>query len=59
MTKLQAEKEFKMYYLPHLPKGDKPAKRMAWNNFVHQLRQEGRITAKQYDTWEQPEFIRR
>jgi hypothetical protein len=58
MTKLQAEREFKMGYLPYLPKGDKPAKRMAWNNFVDQLQREGRITAKQASTWDQPEFIK-
>lgn len=54
MTKADALKEFRELYIPHIPKGDIPAKREAWNNYTDYLRTERRITAKQYSTWDNP-----
>jgi len=61
MTKEEAVAEFKEYVLPQVRAQyerdgvpDWPARREAWNNFTDALQKEGRITARQYDTWDHP-----
>lgn len=58
MTKTEAIAEFKSEVLPYVlakyGPNDKPAKREAWNDWTDALCKEGRITAKQYDTWAGP-----
>jgi hypothetical protein len=51
MNKKQAIATFKAEILPNIPKNDKPAQRMAWNNYTDMLCKDGQITQKQYDTW--------
>lgn len=57
MTKKQAEQNFIKDFLPAIPKNDKSALRMWWNDYVALLCEGGQITAKQYKTWTQPRFI--
>ena len=59
MTKKEAKKEFESRYACsachtiHLG-SDKVALREGWNNYTDFLCKEGRITQKQYDTWDNP-----
>jgi hypothetical protein len=64
MTKVEAETMFKMEILPGLIRGlesngiiDKPARRMAWNNFVQALYEDGDITEKQCYSWGHPVWL--
>lgn len=57
MTKKQAAQEFRAifsndYWLSF--QTDKPGLREAWSNFTDSLCKDGRITARQYDTWTSP-----
>ncbi len=58
MNKKQAEQIFKAEIMPYLPKNDKPALRMAWNDYTDSLCRDGQITSKQYQNWTQPRFIK-
>ncbi len=57
-TEAEAEADFREHILPHVPADDKPAKRMAWNDYVDQLQRAGQITEGQAGTWDQPRFIK-
>ena len=52
MKKTDAIREFEETILMSVPKHDKPAIREAWNNWTDMLCKNGRITQKQYDTWD-------
>ncbi len=58
MTKKEAVEEFEEYVLPEVlrvyGRRDRPAVREAWNNYTDMLQKDGRITARQYDTWVGP-----
>jgi peptidoglycan hydrolase-like protein with peptidoglycan-binding domain len=58
LTKAEAVREFKAEVLPHViaqySKNDRPAIREAWNDWTDMLQKDGRISAKQYDTWVGP-----
>lgn len=54
MTYRDACKQFNSEIAPRLPKGDKPARDMAWNNWTDGLCKDKVITQKQYDTWTHP-----
>jgi hypothetical protein len=58
MNKKQVEIEFKENILPNISKKDKPAIRMAWNDFTDQLCKDGSISYKQYMTWDHPKFCK-
>lgn len=59
MTKKEAEREFKLFYLPVIPPRDKPAIREAWNDYTDSLQKNGRISLRQYLTWSHPKFIKK
>lgn len=61
MNKIQAVQEFKDIILPSVKgifeqsgRKDKPARRMAWQNFVDMLCKEGKVTTNQFNTWHDP-----
>lgn len=60
MTKREAIREFNETVLPTIKARERPgkpdmsARREAWNNWTDALCKEGRITAKQYDSWDGP-----
>lgn len=54
MTKTEALKEFREYYMPHIPRGDVPRQREEWNNYTDMLCKGRRITQRQYATWDNP-----
>lgn len=58
MTKAEAVREFKEEVLPYVVaqygKDDRPAIREAWNDWTDMLQKDGRISAKQYNTWVGP-----
>jgi hypothetical protein len=58
MTKAEALKiwreEIKPVTIKQYGKDDKPALAEAWNNWTDNLRQNGEITLKQYNTWKAP-----
>lgn len=54
MTKAEALKEFREYYIPHIPRGDVIWQREEWNNYTDMLCKERRITQHQYNTWDNP-----
>ena len=51
LTKKQVDTDFLDRILPKILKGDKPAIRQAWNEYVDMLHKDGEITTKQADTW--------
>lgn len=57
-TKRQAETEFRADHLTRIPTNDRPALRMAWNDYVDALQKSGRITERQAETWDQPSWVR-
>lgn len=57
-TKVQVEKDFKEIYAEVLKGMDKPAKALAWHTYTDELCKSGEITQKQYDTWDNPSFIK-
>ncbi len=62
MRKADAEKVFKAEILPGViasERGsiDKPARRMAWNDWTDSLCKNGEITQKQYATWTAPRWL--
>lgn len=54
MTKAEALKEFREYYMPNIPRGDVIWQREEWNNYTDYLCKDGRITQHQCDTWTNP-----
>jgi hypothetical protein len=58
MTRRDAIAEYREHILPGVRAtygwGDIPAEAEAWNNWTDHLRTDGRITMRQYDTWEHP-----
>lgn len=58
MTKKEALVEFREYVAPMVyreyGRDDKPAICEAWNNFTDSLREDKRITMRQYETWTNP-----
>lgn len=55
MTKEQAVREFQSaYHDLYERKVDYWTAQLAWSGFTDQLCKEGRITLKQYETWETP-----
>lgn len=54
MTKAEALKEFREFYMPHIPRGDVIWQREEWNNYTDMLCKERRITQHQYNTWDNP-----
>jgi hypothetical protein len=54
LTKKQVIATFKTEILPAIPANDKPAQRMAWNNYTDSLCKDGQITLRQYETWVGP-----
>lgn len=60
LTKVEVERMFKEEFKENLIKWntmptDKPAKRMAWNNFVDYLKRDGEVS--EFTDWTQPRFI--
>lgn len=53
MTKREALREFKAGYQGSR---DKASMRTAWNDYTDYLYKDGRISARQYDTWVVEEF---
>lgn len=58
MNKKEVEKYFKETYYPEYKEKDKHAQRLAWDFLTDGLCKSGRITQKQYETWERPNFIK-
>lgn len=54
MTKKEALAMFRSEILPSCPKGDKPCRDQAWNDYTDGLQKDGQITERQYDTWVHP-----
>lgn len=54
MTKKEAIKYFREITKGTIPRGDKPWRAEAWNNFTDYLCKDGLITMKQYETWCHP-----
>jgi hypothetical protein len=58
MTKEQVKNDFidivKAENIKRWQRNDKSALREAWNNFTDSYCKDGRITAKQYDSWTNP-----
>ncbi len=54
ITKKQALKDFKEFYLTTIPKNDIIAKREAWNNFTDALCKDRAISSVQYENWTNP-----
>lgn len=54
MTKREAVQLFKSEGYYKRAQYDLSALREAWNNFTDSLQRAGQITAKQYDTWDNP-----
>lgn len=55
MRYLEAKRDFEMIYLNlYLEKVDYWRAFEAWSTFIDGLCKEGRITQKQYETWETP-----
>jgi hypothetical protein len=58
LTKADATMFFRKHILPGVirqhGKDDSSAIREAWNNFTDSLKKEGRISAQQYETWQNP-----
>ena len=64
MTKAQAEREFCSTFIPAFRREearsgfpDWPGRRQAWNDWTDSLQRDGRITAKQYDSWGHPRCV--
>ena len=55
MTKATALREFRALY--DGPKGDKPAKAEAWNNYIDFLCKDRLITKAQAETWDNPFYF--
>lgn len=53
MTKAQAVKEFNKTHRG-MYATDKPALREAWGIYIYGLLRAGEISAKQYDSWDNP-----
>lgn len=61
MTRREAQAEFKAEILPYIRamyetdgRVDGPARREEWCNYTDRLREDGRITRRQDDTWSNP-----
>lgn len=57
MTKAQAVAEWRKHVKPGIVRrygSDKPALRESWNNFTDMLCRDGRISMKQYESWDSP-----
>jgi hypothetical protein len=55
MTKEQAVREFKEYYADlYIRKVDYWTAQQAWSEFIDNLCRCGRITMRQYETWDTP-----
>jgi hypothetical protein len=52
MKKVEAKREFRDLMGEKMKSSDKPMIREAWNNYTHELLRDGRITSKQYHTWD-------
>ena len=68
MTKAQAEREFCSEQIPWIRRNveadfagspDWPWRRQAWNDWTDALQKDGRITAKQYDSWGPPRCVQK
>lgn len=57
LTKKEAEKAFRENFPSIIKSGDKPLKRMVWNDYTDALCKNGEITQMQCSTWTQPKFI--
>lgn len=58
LTKKQAENMFKEQYAEVLQGTDKPLKLQEWAYFTDMLLKEGEITEQQYNTWDNPSFLK-
>lgn len=60
MTRDQALRDFKSFYQPaRNSKGriDRPALYEAWGEYLDALCKDGKITLRQYETWENPTIV--
>lgn len=58
LTKKQVEAMFKEQYAEVLKGTDTPAKLEDWHAFTDMLLKDGEITEHQYNTWDNPSFIK-